>query len=150
MLNAFDDLHQILAIMAVILVIGLALTIGRGPERLCALILLFDTFGIVLLITLFDQPSRLWMVHAKAILVLLAYGGVLWRWPHRWLILLAALQIFAVILHLSAWVDGSILIMVNSLLLNGVGWLMMIVLVAATIGGAVQRHDAKRGAKRRS
>lgn len=148
MLNAFDDLHQILGYMATALTVGLALVIGRGPERVCVLIVLFETFVDIAILSQFDQSSRWWMVQIKAILVLSAYAAAVWRWPDRWLILLAALQGFAVLLHLSNWVDATILLRVNSLLLNGVGWLMMIVLAAATIGGALKRHDASRSERR--
>jgi len=144
MLQAFDDLHQILAYMATALTIGLALAIGRGPARVCALIMVSETFIDVVILSHFDQSVRWWMVQIKAMLVLLAYGAVVWKWPDRWLILLAALQGCAVLLHLSNWIDATLLMSANGLLLNGIGWLMMIVLTAATIGGALKRHDARR------
>ena len=150
MLEAFNDLYELIAIMATVVTLMLALIVGRAPERACGLILLVDAFGIILMLSLFDQPSRYWMVQAKAVLVLLAYGAVLWRWPHRWLIVLAALQAFAVLLHLAVWVDTSILAGVNALLLNGVGWLMMITLSAAAVGGAIQRYDARRATRQSS
>ena len=147
MLEAFNNLYELIAIMATAVTLILALALGRAPERACGLILLIDVFGIILLLSLFDQPSRYWMVQVKAVLMLLAYGAVLWRWPHRWLIVLTALQAFAVLLHLAVWVDTSILSRVNALLLNGVGWLMMITLSAAAVGGAIQRYDARRAAR---
>lgn len=148
MLEAFNNLYELIAILATAVTLILALTLGRTPERICGLILLVDVFGIILMLSLFDQPARYWMVQVKAVLVLLAYGAVLWRWPHRWLIVLAALQAFGVLLHLAVWLDTSILAQVNALLLNGVAWLMMITLSAASVGGAIQRHDTRRAVRR--
>lgn len=147
MLDAFDDLHKILGYMATALGVSLALAIGRGPERACAAIVLFETFVDIGVLSHFDQSSRWWMVQIKAILILLTYAAAVWRWPDRWLMLLAGLQGFAVLLHLSTWIDASILLRVNSLLLNSVGWSMMIVLVSATIGGALKRRDLSKAAR---
>jgi hypothetical protein len=147
MLNAIDDLHQILNYMATVLTVVLALALGRGPERACALIVLFEALLDILLLSQFDRSTRWWMGQIKALLVLTAYGAAVWRWPDRWLILLAGLQGFAVLLRLSTWFDAALPLRVNSLLLNSVGWLMTIVLVSASVGGALKRHDIQRSAR---
>lgn len=148
MLEAFDDLHQILSYMAAVLTIGLAFVLGRGPERACALIMLAEYIVDIAMASWIDPSVRWWMTHIKAVLILTVYGAVVWRWPNRWLILLMGLQGFAVMLHLSTWLDATLLMSSHRLLLNGVGWLMAIVLATATIGGALKRYDALRSARR--
>ncbi|UQV17410.1 hypothetical protein MU852_10875 [Brevundimonas albigilva] len=149
MISAFDDLHQILSYMATALTIGLALLIGRGPERACGLIVAAETFVDIVVMSQFDPSMRWWAVQIKAGLVLSAYAAAVWRWPDRWLIVMTALQGCALLLHLSTWLDSTILMRSNGLLLNSIGWLMMILLVSATIGKAIQRHDARRRLIRR-
>ena len=144
MISAFDDLHQILSYMATALTIGLALLIGRGPERACGLIVAAETFVDIVVMSQFDPSIRWWAVQIKAGLVLAAYAAAVWRWPDRWLILMMALQGCALLLHLSSWLDASLLARSNALLRNGIGWLMMILLASASIGKAIQRHDARR------
>ena len=63
-------------------------------------------------------------------------------------ILMMALQGCALLLHLSSWLDASLLARSNALLRNGIGWLMMILLASASIGKAIQRHDARRRRRR--
>ncbi|WP_332659066.1 hypothetical protein [Brevundimonas sp.] len=144
-LSAIDELHEILAVGSVVLVSALALILGRGPERAAGLVLLIDAFGLVLLAGLLDQGDRVVLVHAKAVLVLGAYVVMTIRWHHRWLVLLAGLQAFAVLLHLVAWIDRSIVIFANALLLNATGWLMLLVLAVATVGNAFRRRDVRAG-----
>ena len=147
MLQAFDDLHQILAYMATVLTIGLAFVVGRGPERACALIMLTENIVDIAMASWIDPSVRWWMIHVKAVLILTAYGAVVWRWSDRWLVLLMGLQGFAVMLHLSTWLDATLLMSSHRLLLNGVGWLMAIVLATATVGGALKRHDVSRSTR---
>lgn len=148
MLAALDDLHQILGYMATALALGLALALGRGPERACALIVVAETFVDIAVMSHIDPSIRWWVVQIKAGLVLAAYAAAVWRWPDRWLILMMALQGCALLLHLSSWLDASLLARSNALLRNGIGWLMMILLASASIGKAIQRHDARRRRRR--
>lgn len=148
MLAALDDLHQILGYMATALALGLALALGRGPERACALIVVAETFVDIAVVSHIDPSIRWWVVQIKAGLVLAAYAAAVWRWPDRWLILMMALQGCALLLHLSSWLDASLLARSNALLRNGIGWLMMILLASASIGKAIQRHDARRRRRR--
>lgn len=141
MLSALDDLHQILGYMATALAIVLALALGRGPERACALVVLAETFVDIAVMSQVDPSVRWWVVQIKAGLVLAAYAAAVWRWPDRWLILMMALQGCALLLHLSSWLDASLLARSNALLRNGIGWLMMILLASASIGKAIRRHD---------
>lgn len=140
-LSAIDELHEILAVGCVVLVSLLALVLGRGPERVAGLVLLVDAFGLALLGGLLHQEDRVGIVHAKAVLVLGAYVLMVFRWPQRWLVLLAGLQAFAVLLHLAVWIDRSIIIFANALLLNATGWAMLGVLAATTVGNALQRRE---------
>lgn len=142
-LSAIDQLYEILAVGSVILVSALALTVGRGPERIAGAVVLIEAFGFVLLTGLLDQGDRVVLVHAKAVLVLGVYIVMVLRWPHRWLVLLTGLQAFAVLIHLVVWIDRSIVIYANSLLLNATGWLMLLVLAVTTVGNAINRWDAR-------
>lgn len=148
MLAALDDLHQILGYMATALALVLALGLGRGPERTCALIVVAETLVDIAVMSQVDPSIRWWVVQIKAGLVLAAYAAAVWRWPDRWLILMMALQGCALLLHLSSWLDASLLARSNALLRNGIGWLMMILLASASIGKAIQRHDARRRRRR--
>lgn len=143
LLQALATLYQILGFFAGLLVIGLALAIGQTPHRLCALIALIDALGLYLLMSALDLEQVEWMVQLRSALVFLAYGLVVYHWKDRWLILLMGLQGFAVLLHLSAQFDDSILRPTTGLLLNATGWLMLTVLLTATIVSAFQRNDAK-------
>lgn len=144
MLSALDDLHQILGYMATALAVVLALALGRGPERTCALIVVGETFVDIAVMSQIDPSVRWWVVQIKAGLVLAAYAAAVWRWPDRWLILMMALQGCALLLHLSSWLDATLLMRSNALLRNSIGWLMMILLASAAIGKAIRRHDARR------
>lgn len=148
MLAALDDLHQILGYMATALALVLALALGRSPERACALIVVAETIVDIAVMSHIDPSIRWWVVQIKAGLVLAAYAAAVWRWPDRWLILMMALQGCALLLHLSSWLDASLLARSNALLRNGIGWLMMILLASASIGKAIQRHDARRRRRR--
>ena len=148
MLAALDDLHQILGYMATALALVLALGLGRGPDRTCALIVVAETLVDIAVMSQVDPSIRWWVVQIKAGLVLAAYAAAVWRWPDRWLILMMALQGCALLLHLSSWLDASLLARSNALLRNGIGWLMMILLASASIGKAIQRHDARRRRRR--
>lgn len=147
LLQALATLYQILGFSAGFLVIAIALAFGGAPHRACAMIALFDALGLYVLMSALDLNQVEWMVQVRSVLVFLAYGCVVFRWKDRWLVLLMGLQGFAVLLHLSTLLDDSILMPTTSLLLNGTGWLMLIILASASIASAFQRGDARRALK---
>ena len=144
LLNALGTLYQALGLLLAGLVIVLALALGGPPQRACGVITLLDAASLYLLMSFSDYRQVLWIVHVRSVLVFVAYGWAVTRWRDRWLVLLMGLQGFTILLHLSASSDASILRRTTSQLLNGTGWLMLIILAAASIGAAVQRHDARR------
>lgn len=134
LLAAVDQLYEILATGAVLLVCGLAFACRDHRVRLAGVLQLADAFAIAMVASLIDPNDRLHLMDAKAFLVLAAYAGMTFRWPDRWLIVLTGLQGFAVLLHFSDLLDTAISWPVNRLLLNLTGWLMVLVLGAvATI-----------------
>lgn len=147
LLQALATLYQILGFSAGFLAIAIALAFGGAPHRACAVIALFDALGLYVLMSALDLNQVEWMVQVRSVLVFLAYGCAVYRWKDRWLVLLMGLQGFAVLLHLSTLLDDSILMPTTSLLLNGTGWLMLLILVTATITHAFQKHDARRARK---
>ena len=86
-------------------------------------------YGILMGIQRYDLFNRLAVVYAVfkavAIVILLRRGyGI---------VALAALQGFAVLVRGACWLDLDLPRAVTSLLLNGTGWLMVFILVAATL-----------------
>ncbi len=140
-LHAIDRLYEILGFSGAFLVSGFALAVGRRPERACALVYLIDGLSMFVLVALFEYRERLWMTHMKSVVFLAAMAMLTIKWPNRWLIVVTGLQVFCVLLHLGMMVDPTILQQSNGLLLNGAGWLQLIVLAAATIGGLFERAD---------
>jgi hypothetical protein len=134
-LRAIDELQEILGVGAVLAIVAAAMVVGRAPARWAAGVALADSFILALLSAVLAHADRVVLVHAKAVIVLLAYAALVVRWPHRWLVLLAGLQGFAVLLHLAAWIDRTIVIPANALLLNGIGWAMLLVLLYGAISG---------------
>ena len=131
-LKEIDELHQIVGNLAVLIVCLAAFIWGSIRERLVAGVALFDVVTIVA----FDVYLDKWWITAIAIkagLLLVVYAGMSWRWPHAWLIVMTSLQCMDVLLVISAMLDGSILIRVNALLRNVVGWLMLLSLLLATV-----------------
>lgn len=140
---AFDNLHVILGAGAVIAVCGAAVALGSLPQKLMGVLQLLETFGIVWLTAGVAPEDRLYLVDAKSIVVLIAYGAMCYRWPDRGLILMTGLQGFAVILHVSDWLDVSLPRSINGLLLNSTGWGMLFVLGTATALHVVHRIDSR-------
>ena len=141
--GTFADLYHILGTGAVIAVVGAALAFGSAHQRLAGVVQLIDMFGIAAVVALAHSEDRLYLVDAKAILILIAYGLMCFRWPDRWLILLTGLQGFAVLLHLSDWLDVSLPRSVNGLFLNVTGWAMLLVLGTATAIHVMNRLDRR-------
>ena len=133
LLAAVNDLHEIIGNFAVLGMAALAIGLGGPRHKIAGAILLLESFSIAILSSLTEGATRLLLQDGKAILVLLAFGIMTVRWPDRWLILLTGLQAFAVMLLLAVWIDPSIVVPVNGLLLNITGWMMLAVLLAATV-----------------
>lgn len=139
-----NELHEIIGWGAVFLACGLALVMGGKIERTAGLIGLADAFGLLVLTLVFSRYDRSILAEVKAAGILVAYGAMVVRWPAPWLVLMTALQAFAVLLHLSTFIDRTILSSVNGLLLNGVGWAMLVLLAAATIVQRFSQRDRRR------
>ena len=145
LLASVNDLHEIIGTVAVLAVTALAIGLGGPRHKIASAILLVETFSLVVLSSLLQGAARLHLLDGKAILVLLAFGMMTVRWPDRWVILLTGLQAFAVMLRLAVWIDPSIVVPVNGLLLNITGWMMLAVLLAATIAHILRsRHSPTR------
>lgn len=138
-LSSIDELHEIVAVAALLSVCMAALVVGGVRERLVAAITLIDAFGVPWLEIALDRQSAIVGVEIKAVLVVLAYGAMSWRWTSRWLIVLTALQFLTLLLLLARLVDGSIPLNVNSLVRNVVGWLMLLTLAVAALKAAQAR-----------
>lgn len=141
-LKAIDELHQIVGSFAVLTICLAAVALGSVRERLVASVTLFDALTIVL----FDVYLNEWWIAAvalKAVLLLMVYAGLSWRWPHSWLIVITSLQCMDLLLLLSAMLDGSILIRVNAMLRNVIGWLMLLTLLVATLQTVRARRSGK-------
>lgn len=137
-----DELHQIVGTFAVLIICLVAVAFGSVRERLVAGVTLFDALTIVLFEVYLDE----WWIAAialKAVLLLMVYAGLSWRWPHTWLIVITSLQCMDLLLVLSAMMDGSILIRVNAMLRNVIGWLMLLTLSVATLQTVRARWSGK-------
>ena len=145
LLAAVNDLHEIIGNAAVMAVATLAIGLGGPRHKIAGAILLIESFSIVVLSSLLEGATRLVLQDGKAIVVLLAFGMMTVRWPDRWLILLTGLQAFAVMLRLAVWIDPSIVVPVNGLLLNITGWMMLAVLAAATIAHILRPRKSPTG-----
>ncbi len=142
LLTAVNDLHEIIGYATVLMVIGLAIGLGGPRHKIAGAILLMESFSILLLSSLLEGYTRLVLQDGKAIVVLLAFSVMTVRWPDRWLIVLTGLQAFAVMLRLAVWIDPSIVVPVNGLLLNITGWMMLAVLAAATIAHILRPRES--------
>ncbi len=144
-LVAVNDLHEIIGYVAVLIVTGLAIGLGGPRHKIAGVILLMESFSIVVLSSVSEGATRLVLQDGKAIVVLLAFGMMTVRWPDRWLILLTGLQAFAIMLRLAVWIDPSIIVPVNGLLLNITGWMMLAVLAAAMIARMLPPRELPTG-----
>ena len=76
----------------------------------------------------------------KAVLLFAFYAGSSWRWPHNWLIVMTSLQFIDLLLVMALLVDASIMISVNGLIRNVIGWLMLLTLSLAIVQTARLRR----------
>lgn len=141
-----NELHEIIAVFCVPLVCGAAVVFGSPIIRLAGLLALFDSYAAPLASMMLDRFDLAVFKDVKSLLVLAGYAAMVWRWPHRWLVAMAALQTFAVFVHLSTWLDRSILYSVNGKLLNVVGWAMIGLLAAVLVVHVVGMIDRRRAA----
>jgi len=93
----------------------------------------FDAFALGALSGIVSRSDRVTLTHAKSVLVALLYAALVVRFGGRGLVILTALQGVAVLFHLSTWFDQSIMVSINSLVLNAVGWAMPLTLVPESI-----------------
>ena len=139
-LQAVNDLHEIIGLGTIVFTIALALIFGRTPHRVCAVMLAFETFGMVLLLSALTQEQRFLATKIRALVFVFAYAALTVRWRDRWLILLTGLQGYATLVHIAAWIDPTIWLGANSLVLNVVGWLMIATLAGASLSQAFNRR----------
>lgn len=141
--GAFENLYQILGVAAMVVGYGFAVAFGSRTQKVAGALQLMEAFGIAWLTTLATPGDPLYLMDAKSILVLIAYCVMCYRWPDRWLVLMTGLQGFAVLLHISDWLDVSLPRSVNGLLLNATGWGMLLILTTATAIHVVNRLDRR-------
>ncbi|WP_428151701.1 hypothetical protein [Brevundimonas sp.] len=139
----YDNLYVFLGTGAVLVVCGAAVLFGSMRQRLAGLLQAADVFGILLLAAGVQPDDRLYLMDLKALLVLVVYGVMCFRWPDRWVILLTGLQGFAVLLHVSDLLDVSLPRSVNGLFLNAIGWAMLLVLATSTAVHVLNRFDRR-------
>jgi len=132
-LAPFDELHEIIGSGAVIVAILCALVVGTRPYRLAGLVMILEAFSWLLFAWMFDRYDRVIFSQGKSILIALLLAAILLRHRGPGLVLLTSLQTVAVLIHMSVWVERSILADVNALVLNAIGWMMLAVLIAGSI-----------------
>lgn len=125
-LMAVDHLYEIIGYAATVVLCLFAFFLGSIRERLVALVIALDGVTISAFDIYLDGWPRVWAISSKAVLLFVIYAGFSWRWPHTWLIVMTSLQFVDLLLVMAVVVDGSILISVNGLLRNVVGWLMLL------------------------
>lgn len=141
MLSLFDDLHQILGIAAVLVAIAAGLVLGSRPYRLAAVVMMIETFGWLGFSWVLDQADKVVFNHGKSILVAALLALIVLRHRSFGLVVLLALQLVAVSIHLSIWIERSIPADVNALVLNGVGWGMVATLLVGSVGSFRLRRN---------
>lgn len=139
-LMAVDNLYEILGYFAVVAVSLAALALGSVRERLVAVIFLLDAVTISAVDLYLDGWWRIWTMFGKAVLLFAFYAGSSWRWPHSWLIVMTSLQFIDLLLVMALLVDASIMISVNGLIRNVIGWLMLLTLSLAIVQTARLRR----------
>lgn len=147
-LAPFDELHEIIGSGALLVAILCALVVGTRPYKLAGLVMVLEAFSWLLFSWMFDRYDRVIFSHGKSILIALLFAAILLRHRGLALVLLASLQTVAVLIHMSVWVERSILAEVNALVLNAIGWMMLGVLTAGAIhsrwGGVAPARLAER------
>ena len=146
-LAPFDELHEIIGSGAVVVAILCALVVGTRPYKLAGLVMILEAFSWLLFAWVFDRYDRVIFSHGKSIVIAVLFAAILLRHRGLPLVLLASLQMVAVLIHLSVWVERSILADVNALVLNAIGWMMLGVLIGGSIhsrwSGAVPARFAE-------
>ncbi|HZW15918.1 MAG TPA: hypothetical protein VFF66_06650 [Brevundimonas sp.] len=146
-LAPFDELHEIIGSGAVVLAILCALAVGTRPYKLAGLVMILETFSWLAFAWIFDRYDRVLFSHGKSIVVAVLFAAILVRHRGLPLVLLASLQMVAVLIHLSVWVERSILADVNALVLNAIGWMMLALITGGSIhsrwGGATPARFAE-------
>lgn len=132
-LAPFDQLQEIIGFVAFVSAGLLALMLGSTPVRVAGLVQLVDGLGVTVVGALAHGTHSFLSDDLKGVVVWGVYLVMTLKWPGRWLIALAALQGFAVLVRGAFWLDLDLPRAVTSLLLNGTGWLMVFILVAATL-----------------
>lgn len=132
-LNAFDQLHEIVGLAAVIGTGLAALCLGTTPVRAAGALQLIDGIGIAALTAIFPYQTAFLTSDVRALAMWSAYALLTMRWSGRWLIALTSLQGCAVLVRGSFWLDDAPPRATTALILNTTGWLMIFILGAATL-----------------
>ena len=118
-LAAIDDLPEIVSHGIMLIIVLAALAVGGVRERLAAGgVLAEDTATLIVRVYLAEPWSIVATVMHSAF-ALMVYAAMSWRWPHRWLIILIALQCLSLQLILGRWIDPSISHTVNLMSRDG-------------------------------
>lgn len=129
----FDQIQEIIGFTA-FLVSGLAaIVLGATPVRVTGVVQLVDGFGVTLVGAVSHGTTSFLTDDLKGVVIWGVYMLMTLRWPGRWLIALTALQGLGVLVRTSFWLDAELPRAVTSVILNGTGWLMVFILVAATL-----------------
>jgi len=142
MLSLFDELHQLLAIAAVLTAIATAFALGSRPWRLAAAIMTVEAFSWLAFSWALESTDTVVFSHAKSLVVAALLAAVVLTHRSLGLVFLLAFQLVAVFIHLSAWLERSIPADVNALVLNGVGWLMLATLFVGALSSVRRRSAA--------
>ena len=130
---AVDELQEVVGIAAIVLVCLAAFAFGSVRTRLVAGLMLLNSVAIATFEVYLTGVGMLAATAVKASVLLLAYAWICWRWTHMWLIVLTSLQCMDVLLVMARVADPSILLSVNALTRNFIGWLMLLTLAVATV-----------------
>lgn len=141
-LASFDELHEILGTGAIVLAIVVAALVGTRPWRLAAVVLGVELVGSLLLASI-DRYDRVTLTHGKSVLVALLLAMIVLRHRTFGLILLLSLQLLALLIHFAVWLEPTILARVNALVLNAIGWAILVVLLAGSVQSRVRSSSQR-------
>ncbi|MBK1969179.1 hypothetical protein ABC365_00315 [Brevundimonas sp. 3P9-tot-E] len=133
LLAPFDQIQEILGLAAVVVTGLFAVFMGRREVRVAGVLHLIDGFSLTLVGALTHGATSFISADVKAILIWFAYALMTLRWPGRWLVVLTALQGLAVLIRWSFWLDAELPRATTSLILNLTGWMMLFILLGATV-----------------
>ena len=122
LLAPFDQIQEILGLAAVVVTGLFAVFMGRREVRVAGVLHLIDGFSLTLVGALTHGATSFISADVKAM-----------RWPGRWLVVLTALQGLAVLIRWSFWLDAELPRATTSLILNLTGWMMLFILLGATV-----------------